>query len=464
MPRHVFVIGPPGSPLTGFLREALWADSDTVWHQSTWTRIGKQPTPPCHLDLVVAIAVPDPADATHAFQWARRHAPGAAALAILPGDCSSHVLRETAVGFDDFVRWPVSPEEIRHRVERLLPANTHTQRSDELHAEAASLTRNIPLIGRDPAFIGVLRKLTRVAPSDIPVLLTGETGTGKDLCARALHHLSDRRLRPFVPVDCGALPRTLFERELFGHTRGAFTDAYREQRGLVAMADGGSLLLDEVDTLSMEAQAALLRVLEDGTYRPLGAERFSNVNVRIISALNVDLDRAVGEGRFRADLFFRLAGVRLHLPALRDRRQDIRLLAEHLLRVHQHAKQETSTLSVDAMRSLESYAWPGNVRELSNVIRNAIMFSADRRIEPEDLELPRPVERSLPPTLRAARAQLVGRFERQVPRRPVETMSGQPDARIAGGGQDVARSDASSRSTRSIHGCTTQHLDGSHCG
>ena len=193
-----------------------------------------------------------------------------------------------------------------------------------------------------------------------------------------------------MPVDCGALPRTLFEREIFRHHRGAFTDAYREQRGLVAMADGGSLLLDEVDTLSMEAQAALLRVLEDGTYRPLGAERFSNVNVRIISASNVDLDRAVGEGRFRADLFFRLAGVRLHLPALRERRQDIRLLAEHLLRMHQHQKQETSTLSVDAMRSLECYPWPGNVRELSNVIRNAIMVWLTHRIEPEDLELPLP--------------------------------------------------------------------------
>ena len=411
MPRHVFVIGPPRSPLAGFLREALWGDSDTVWHQSTWTRIGKPPTPPCHPDLIVAIAVPDPADAAHAFQWARRHAPSAAAFAILPGDCSSQVLREAASSFDDFVRWPVSPEEIRHRVERLLPPKT--QLRDEPHAEASSLTKDIPLIGRDAAFISVLRKLTRVAPSDIPVLLTGETGTGKDLCARALHHLSKRRLRPFVPVDCGALPRTLFEREMFGHTRGAFTDAYREQRGLVAMADGGSLLLDEVDTLSMEAQAALLRVLEDGTYRPLGAERFSNVNVRIISASNVDLDRAVGEGRFRADLFFRLAGVRLHLPALRERRQDIRLLAEHLLRMHQHQKQETSTLSVDAMRSLECYPWPGNVRELSNVIRNAIMFSADPRIEPEDLELPLPAERTVPPTLRAARAQLVGQFERQ---------------------------------------------------
>ena len=280
-------------------------------------------------------------------------------------------------------------------------------------AELSGLDSGIPLIGQETSFVGVLRKLARVAPSDIPVLLTGETGTGKDVCARALHHLSERRARPFVPVDCGALPRTLFEREMFGHTRGAFTDAYREQRGLVAMADGGSLLLDEVDTLSMEAQSALLRVLEDGTYRPLGAERFSTVNVRIISASNVDLDRVVGEGRFRADLFFRLAGVRLRLPALRERRQDVRLLSEHFLRMHQRQKDEVWEFSGEAIRRLESYAWPGNVRELSNVIRNAIMFSADGRIEADDLDLPVPVERDLPPTLRAARAQLVGRFERR---------------------------------------------------
>ena len=280
-------------------------------------------------------------------------------------------------------------------------------------AELFGRDSGVPLIGQETAFVGVLRKLARVAPSDIPVLLTGETGTGKDLCARAIHHLSERRTRSFVPVDCGALPRTLFEREMFGHTRGAFTDAYREQRGLVAMADAGTLLLDEVDTLSIEAQAALLRVLEDGTYRPLGAERFSTVNVRIISASNVDLDRAVGEGRFRADLFFRLAGVRLHFPALRERRQDVRLLAQHFLRMYQPQKEEAWTFSGEAIRRLESYAWPGNVRELSNVIRNAIMFSKDPRIEADDLDLPLPVERDLPPTLRAARAQILGRFERQ---------------------------------------------------
>jgi DNA-binding NtrC family response regulator len=279
--------------------------------------------------------------------------------------------------------------------------------------ELSRLVNDLQLIGQDAAFADVLRKLVRVASYDIPVLLTGETGTGKDLCARAIHHLSGRRARSFVPVDCGALPRTLFEREMFGHTRRAFTDAYREQRGLVAMADGGSILLDEVDTLSMEAQSALLRVLEDGTYRPIGAERFSTVNVRVISASNVDLDRAVGEGRFRADLFFRLAGVRLRLPALRERRQDIRLLAEHFLRIHRSHDEEVRAFTDEAIRSLESYAWPGNIRELVNVIRNAIVFSTDGRIEADDLNLPPPVERDLPATLRAARAQLLGRFERQ---------------------------------------------------
>jgi DNA-binding NtrC family response regulator len=269
------------------------------------------------------------------------------------------------------------------------------------------------MIGRDPAFQDVLRKITRVATADVPVLFTGETGTGKDLCARVLHQLSDRVDGPFVPVDCGALPTTLLESELFGHTRGAFTDAHHERSGLIMMAHGGSLFLDEIDVLTLTAQAALLRVLEDGTYRPLGAGRFSSANVRVISASNVDLGRAVQEGRFRADLFFRLAAVRLHLPALRDRRQDIALLADHFLQVYQRRTGgPSSTLTADALRRLESYAWPGNVRELSNVVRTAAMFSPGPQIRPADLELPGP-ECADVPTLRAARAHAVGRFERQ---------------------------------------------------
>jgi transcriptional regulator with GAF, ATPase, and Fis domain len=257
-------------------------------------------------------------------------------------------------------------------VKGLIPC--HDDRPDELVRGFAPMN----LIGRSQPFVEMLRAICLFAPCDVPVLVVGETGTGKELVSRALHYVSPRRDRSFIPVNCGALPDQLFESELFGHERGAFTDAHAAHKGLIAQAEGGTLLLDEVDTLSAKAQVALLRFLQDFKYRPVGSGRLANANVRLIAATNADLPGLVQAGRFRQDLFFRLDVVSIALPPLRMRDQDIVLLARHFL---QHFATMygrcAPRLDPTFLDHLSQQAWPGNVRELENTIQRAIFLAED---------------------------------------------------------------------------------------
>ena len=232
------------------------------------------------------------------------------------------------------------------------------------------------LVGCDPAFVQVITQIPLIARSNCSVLLTGETGTGKELCARAIHHLGRRREFPFIPIDCGAFPDQLFENEMFGHARGAYTDAHREQRGLVAMAERGTLFLDEIDSLSPAAQAKLLRFLQERTYRPLGSDRFLQADVNVVAATNRSLEALVAEQKFRADLFFRVSVLRLHLIPLRERRDDIAPLAQHFLDDicrDQGVPRKTPTAA--ALAELSRQPWPGNVRELHNVVQRACVYA-----------------------------------------------------------------------------------------
>jgi DNA-binding NtrC family response regulator len=225
------------------------------------------------------------------------------------------------------------------------------------------------LIGRSPAFIEMLRFICRYANCDAPILLQGETGTGKELVARALHYLSARGAHAFIPVNCGALPDSLVESELFGHERGAFTDARTAQKGLVAQAAGGTLLLDEIDSLSPKAQVTLLRFLQDRQYRPVGSERQLTADVRVVAATNADLAAEARAGRFRQDLYYRLDVVSFMMPPLRQRGNDAVDLADHLLgRFAQQHGRPRKRLDPDTAAWLPLYAWPGNVRELENMI------------------------------------------------------------------------------------------------
>jgi DNA-binding NtrC family response regulator len=244
------------------------------------------------------------------------------------------------------------------------------------------------LVGSSPAFTQALRHLPQMARSEAPVLLLGETGTGKELTARALHSLSPRAGGPFVPVNCGALPDSLLEDELFGHEAGAFTDAREARRGLIAQAEKGTLFLDEVDSLSRKAQASLLRVLQDQRYRPLGARQEHAADVRLITACNTPLEEPIHEGAFRRDLYFRLCVFGIYLPPLRERPDDLLPLAEHFLAKYAPPGHPRPGLSASSRQALWNHDWPGNVRELENVIRRAVHLCEGAEIEVDHLGLP----------------------------------------------------------------------------
>jgi DNA-binding NtrC family response regulator len=245
------------------------------------------------------------------------------------------------------------------------------------------------------------------------VLIHGETGTGKEMCARAIHYLSPQSSRPFVPVNCGAIPTDLVENELFGHQGGAFTGARASQPGLIDEANEGTLFLDEVDCLPMLAQVKLLRFLQDGEYRPLGSTKVRRAAIRVISATNTDLEQAVSENKLRRDLYYRLNIVEIKLPPLRDRAEDIPVLARHFLSKYaREFNKQVVEFAPDALRRLASHDWPGNVRELEHVVQRATVLSEERIIKASDLMLASEQPGSEAESLREAKARVVGHFER----------------------------------------------------
>jgi PAS domain S-box-containing protein len=243
------------------------------------------------------------------------------------------------------------------------------------------------IIGRNPAMLQVYRQIRDLATNDYPVHISGETGTGKELVAVGIHNESRRGGRPFVPVNCAALPESMLESELFGHVKGAFTGAVRDKKGRFDLADNGTLFLDEVADLSRGVQAKLLRVLQDGTFERVGGEKTVSMNVRLISATNRDLKREVGRGHFREDLYYRINVVPIHLPPLRERQNDIPLLVAHFLAQAAEDGQTTIGFSNEAMSVMTGYPWPGNVRELQSAIRFALVRSKGRLIQLGDLPI-----------------------------------------------------------------------------
>jgi DNA-binding NtrC family response regulator len=244
------------------------------------------------------------------------------------------------------------------------------------------------VIAESPVMKSILKVVERIGPADANVLITGENGTGKEVIARALHAVSNRAAKPLVSVNAGALAEGLFESELFGHVRGAFTDAKNDRVGRFELADGGTLFLDEIANVPMNLQAKLLRVLETGEFERVGSSKTRKVNVRVLSATNADIKADVAPGKFRQDLMFRLNTVEIHLPPLRDRREDIAPLAEHFLRQHsERYRRGRMNLTLQAIEALREHAWPGNVRELDHVIERAVLMSTGDVVTAMDLAL-----------------------------------------------------------------------------
>jgi len=287
-----------------------------------------------------------------------------------------------SAGAVDYLSKPMNIDQLRSAVRR------------SLHTVAGGVQRlpadegDDEMVGRGEAMVDVYRTIAKVAPGRSTVLLRGESGTGKELVARAIHRHSQRKAGPFIAIDCGAIPESLLESELFGYTKGSFTGALMDKPGLFSEADGGTLLLDEIGNVSLAMQARLLRVLQDQQVRPIGSNRPRSVDVRIVAATNLDLEAAVARGSFRQDLYYRLNVVSIAIPPLRDRAEDIPLLVEAFL--HRAARQNSKpVLSVtpEAMQALVAYEWPGNVRELAHVVERVVVLSQSDPIGIEDLPL-----------------------------------------------------------------------------
>jgi len=364
-------------------------------------------------DLVVAIAVSETEEAVGFFHWMRDEAVTFGTLAVLAAEPNSEILDLTLNVADDFVLLPTNFQELRYRVTRILEVRQNSKKylGEQLSTEFGMAE----IVGKDPMFIQAIRKIPALARCDAPVLITGETGTGKEICAQAIHHISRRRDFPLIPVDCTGVPQQLFENEIFGHVQGAFTDARRDQKGLAAMAAGGTLFLDEIDTLDLSGQAKLLRFLQDGTYKPLGADRFIRSDVRVIAATNRNIEALVSTAEFRSDLYYRLNVLRLDLPPLRKRQGDIPLLARHFLSSLSHPGAPRQVFSAAALQKLTCYHWPGNVRELLNVVQHALVFAEGSQILPCHIPIPVAVVES--PSqgglFREARTRAIEAFERR---------------------------------------------------
>lgn len=293
-------------------------------------------------------------------------------------------------GARDFIQKPWENERLVSILRTQIELHRALQQAARLEAENRLLRAEgrPEFLASAPAMQPVLDTISRVGPSDANVLITGEHGTGKEVVAQTLHALSARASRPLVAVNTGAIPDGVFESELFGHVKGAFTDARTDRIGRFELADGGTIFLDEIGNVPLRQQAKLLRVLESGEIERVGTSRSRRINVRVLSATNTDLTAACGSGQFREDLLFRLNTVEIHVPALRERREDIPLLATHFLsRYASRYRRDVQRFDTAALQAMKQYSWPGNVRELEHTIERAVLMCRTAEIQPADLSL-----------------------------------------------------------------------------
>ena len=298
-----------------------------------------------------------------------------------------NALQAIGAGAYDFFTKPADVEELKVLLKRCF----HTSRLEKEYGEMQKLVRGDTfegVLGQSAAMQAIFGAIRKVATSDAPVLILGESGTGKEMAAKAIHQRSNRKDGPFIAINCGAIPETLLESELFGHEKGAFTGAHVQRKGRIEMAENGTLFLDEIGEIPMALQVKLLRFLQEQTIERVGGRQSIQINTRVVAATNVDLKKAIAAGKFREDLYYRLAVVQISLPPLRERENDTRLLAQYFLnRFAAEVNKPNLAFDPDAIKALNKHSWPGNVRELENCVRRAVIMAEGRRVTAKDLEL-----------------------------------------------------------------------------
>lgn len=360
------------------LRMILEAEGYDVWEAETGgealKQAGNHPADAALLDL----KLPD-IDGLQVLAQLREALPGLPVIMISGHGTMDHAVDAVKRGAFDFLEKPLEKD-------RVLVTLKNAIEVSGLRREVANLQGGGEIIGTSPKMEEVKAWINRVAPTDGRTLILGESGTGKELVARAIHEGSKRANRPFIKVNCAAIPKELVESVLFGHVKGAFTGAIKDKEGSFKQADGGTLFLDEIADMGLEAQAKVLRVLQEGEFEAVGASKTEKVDVRVIAATHNDLKAQVEKGEFREDLYYRLAVLVLELPPLRERRGDVGLLARHFLReFHEEQGLPERTLSPEAFSVIQKYAWPGNVRQLRNVMERIAILASGPEVKLEDL-------------------------------------------------------------------------------
>jgi two-component system response regulator AtoC len=337
-------------------------------------------------DLVIMDVRMPELDGIEALARLKSTNPKTAVLIMTAFGSSNAAIRAMELGAFDYITKPFELDKISHSVKRVLDYQDLTQEVEVLRDEISSLVQTERIVGNSPAMQEVYKTIGKVAKADATVLITGESGTGKELVAEALHFNSNRRSGPMVKVSCAALPETLLEAELFGHEKGSFTGAMTQRRGRFEMADKGTIFLDEIGEMTVPTQTKLLRVLQERKIERIGSNLPIKVDIRIIVATNKDLQKQVEQSKFRDDLYYRLNVINIHMPPLRDRKEDIPSLVEHFLAKHRYsATAQPAAISEEAIRRLMEYNWPGNVRELENVIERAVVLSRGQIITSREL-------------------------------------------------------------------------------
>jgi two-component system NtrC family response regulator len=400
---------------TGLLRQLRWAFSDHRVYPAGTRReaidlVKKEPIPVAILDLGLP---PDPDGASEGLATLTEIlaiAPTTKVIIATGNETREHALRAIALGAYDFYQKPIDIEVLQlivSRAEQIFELEAENRRLSE--SAVASPVDGI--IAGSPEMLGVLRNIEKIAPADVSVLLLGESGTGKELLAQALHKLSRRNRAPFVPINCAAIPETLLESELFGHEKGAFTGAVKQNIGRIETADGGTLFLDEIGDVPLPMQVKLLRFLQDQIVERIGGRKPVQVDVRIVCATNQNLDQLMSEGRFREDLFYRLNEVTVQVPPLRERAGDAVVLASFFLRrFASEYGRPVRGFAAAALGAIMEHPWPGNVRELENRVKRAVVMAESPLVSAADLGLSASEEEPLALGIRAARA----RAEREV--------------------------------------------------